>query len=133
MSREPKPLDRLVIPRRGPFRQRKSGAGPHAQGIRRRRTRAAQRLAAIDEQREWVRSDAGHRGDVFQVACDYPGCLHLDVTDDYSAWADPDQADQVAMLNGDWSRSVTALKPATTADGTPTGARRAIARNRTRT
>ncbi len=50
------PLDRFVIPRRGPIRERKSGAGPHAQGIRRRRTRGQQRRAAITEQHEPRRS-----------------------------------------------------------------------------
>jgi len=56
MATSAKALARLVIPRRGPIRQRKSGAGPHAQGIRRLRTRSAQRRAVIDEQREWARS-----------------------------------------------------------------------------
>jgi len=51
-----KPLARFVIPRRGPIRQRKSGAGPHAQGTRRRRTRGEQRRAAITEQRETWRT-----------------------------------------------------------------------------
>jgi hypothetical protein len=56
MATYAKPLDQFVIPRRGPIRQRKSGAGPHAQGARRRRTRGEQRRAAITEQRESWRS-----------------------------------------------------------------------------
>jgi len=56
MAARVKPLDRFVIPRRGPIRQRKSGAGPHAQGTRRRRTRGEQRRAAITEQRESCRT-----------------------------------------------------------------------------
>lgn len=54
MTRTLNPLERLVIPRRGPIRQRKSGAGPHARGARRQRTRGAQQMAAIDEQRVQV-------------------------------------------------------------------------------
>jgi hypothetical protein len=52
MATRVKPLDRFVIPRRGPIRQRRSGAGPHAQGSRRRRTRGEKRRAAITEQHE---------------------------------------------------------------------------------
>jgi hypothetical protein len=55
MATHTKPLDRFVLPRRGPIRQRKSGARPHAQGTSRRRTRGEQRRAAITEQREsWL-------------------------------------------------------------------------------
>ncbi len=38
----------------------------------------------------------------YRVACDHPGCHACDVTDEYSAWEDPDQADEVAMLSGAW-------------------------------
>jgi|GEM_PF-2542743 len=52
MAAQPKPHDRLVVPRRGPIRHPKSGAGPHAQGTGRRRTRGDQRRATITEQRD---------------------------------------------------------------------------------
>jgi len=32
----------------------------------------------------------------YRVACDHPGCHACDITDDYSAWEDPDQAGDVA-------------------------------------
>jgi len=38
----------------------------------------------------------------YRVACDHPGCHACDVTGDYSAWEDRDQADEVAMLSGAW-------------------------------
>jgi hypothetical protein len=41
----------LVPPaRKGPVRQRKSGAGTHAQGVRRQRTRGAARRASISRE-----------------------------------------------------------------------------------
>lgn len=47
---EPRP--ELVIPPRGPRTQRASGAGKHAQGTPRRRTRGQNRRAVIREERE---------------------------------------------------------------------------------
>jgi hypothetical protein len=39
---------------------------------------------------------------MYQVKCDYPGCEKCDVTDEYEAWATPQQAHEVATTDGGW-------------------------------